>query len=140
MDRPGNYGWAIREDTHCYDRARAFDPPAVCPKRGHLGEPIRDPVVEYANWSVKRPEVKVAVEPLGTATVGGFIYRGSALPVFYRRIVFGDFSTVLERPSGQAFVATPPNSRNTLWPVEPCSSSTSASTRLARMPGASSTS
>jgi glucose/arabinose dehydrogenase len=31
VDRPGNYGWAVREGRHCYDRARAFDPPAVCP-------------------------------------------------------------------------------------------------------------
>jgi hypothetical protein len=44
VDRPGNYGWAVREGTHCYDRARAFDSPADCPKRGPLGEPIRDPV------------------------------------------------------------------------------------------------
>ena len=48
VDGPGNYGWAIREGTHCYDRARAFDPPETCPKRGPLGEPIRDPIVEYA--------------------------------------------------------------------------------------------
>ena len=35
---------------------------------------------------------------------------GSTLPALYGRIVFGDFSTVLERPSGQVFVATPPAS------------------------------
>ena len=119
VDRPGNYGWAVREGTHCYDRARAFDPPASCAKRGPLGEPIREPVVEYANWAVKRPEAKVAAEPLGIATVGGFVYRGAALPELYGRIVFGDFSTVLERPSGQVFVATPPESWGAMWPVEP---------------------
>jgi glucose/arabinose dehydrogenase len=119
VDRPGNYGWAVREGTHCYDRARAFDPPKDCPKRGPLGEPIRDPVVEYANWSVKRPEARVAVEPMGTATVGGFVYRGAAIPELYGKIVFGDFSTVLERPSGQVFVATPPPSWGAMWPVEP---------------------
>ena len=118
VDRPGNYGWAVREGTHCYDRANAFDPPEDCQKRGPLGEPIRDPVVEYANWSVKRPEAKVAVEPMGTATVGGFVYRGAAIPGLYGKIVFGDFSTVLERPSGQVFVATPPPSWGALWPVE----------------------
>jgi glucose/arabinose dehydrogenase len=119
VDRPGNYGWAIREGTHCYDRARAFDPPDDCPGHGPLGEPIREPVVEYANWSVKRAEAKVEAEPMGTATVGGFIYRGSALPELYGRLVFGDFSTVLERPSGQVFVATPPVSWGALWPIEP---------------------
>ena len=33
-------------------------------------------------------------------------------------MVFGDFSTVLEKPSGQVFVATPPASRDSLWPME----------------------
>ncbi|HEX6143506.1 MAG TPA: PQQ-dependent sugar dehydrogenase [Geminicoccaceae bacterium] len=115
VDRPGNYGWAIREGTHCYDRARAFDPPDECPRHGPLGEAIQAPVVEYPNWSVKRAEARVRAEPMGTATVGGFIYRGSALPDLYGRMVFGDFSTVLERPSGQVFVATPPSSWDALW-------------------------
>ena len=119
VDRPGNYGWAIREGTHCYDRARAFDPPATCARHGPLGEPIHEPIVEYPNWAVKRAEAKVEAEPLGIATVGGFIYRGAALPELFGRMVFGDFSTVLARPSGQVFVATPPPSWDALWPIEP---------------------
>lgn len=118
VDRPGNYGWAVREGSHCYDRARAFDPPQECPRQGALGEPIQNPIVEYANWSVKRPESKAEAEPMGTASVGGFIYRGAALPELYGKLVFGDFSTVLERPSGQLFVATPPASWGALWPIE----------------------
>jgi glucose/arabinose dehydrogenase len=118
VDRPGNYGWAIREGTHCYERARAFDPPKSCPRHGAMGEPIRDPIVEYPNWSVKRAEAKVVAEPMGTATVGGFIYRGGALPELYGKMVFGDFSTVIERPSGQVFVATPPPSWGARWPIE----------------------
>ena len=118
VDGPGNYGWAIREGTHCYERARAFDPPKDCPKKGALGWPIRDPVVEYPNWSVKRPWSKVEAEPLGTASIGGFVYRGSALPGLTGKLVFGDFSTTLERPSGQLFAAAPTESRETLWPFE----------------------
>ncbi|HSA82479.1 MAG TPA: PQQ-dependent sugar dehydrogenase [Geminicoccaceae bacterium] len=118
VDRPGNYGWAIREGTHCYDRARAFDPPRTCPRHGAMGEPIHDPIIEYANWSVKRNEAKVEAEPMGTATVGGFVYRGAALPELYGKMVFGDFSTVLERPSGQVFVATPPATWGARWPIE----------------------
>ncbi len=117
VDRPGNYGWSIREGTHCYDRANAFDPPKDCPRKGLLGEPIRDPIVEYANWSVQRSESKVAADPMGTACLGGFVYRGRALPGLYGKLVFGDFSTVLEEPSGQVFVATPPPSWGALWPV-----------------------
>jgi glucose/arabinose dehydrogenase len=118
VDRAGNYGWAVREGTHCFKRARAFDPPKECPRIDALGEPMRDPIVEYPNWSVMRPWSKVKATPLGTASVGGFVYRGSALPWLYGKLVFGDFSTVIEKPSGQVFVATPPASWGALWPFE----------------------
>lgn len=118
VDRPGNYGWAVREGTHCFERARAFDPPTECPRIDTLGEPIRDPIVEYPNWSVMRPWSQVKATPLGTASVGGFIYRGSALPGLYGKLIFGDFSTVIEKPSGQVFVATPPTSHRAPWPFE----------------------
>jgi len=118
VDRPGNYGWAVREGTHCFDRKRAFDPPEDCPRVDRFGEQMRDPIVEYPNWSVMRPWSKVEAEPLGTANIGGFIYRGAALPELYGKLVFGDFSTVIEKPSGQLFVATPPDSWGALWPFE----------------------
>ena len=118
VDRPGNYGWAVREGTHCFERARAFDPPADCPRVDALGEVIRDPIVEYANWSVMRPWSKVQATPMGTASVGGFVYRGKALPGLYGKLVFGDFSTAIEKPSGQVFVATPPASWGAIWPFE----------------------
>jgi glucose/arabinose dehydrogenase len=116
VDRPGNYGWAVREGTHCFDRARAFDPPTECPDVDALGEIIRDPIVEYPNWSVKRAWSKVKAEPLGTANVGGFVYRGTAFPSLVGKLVFGDFSTRLEAPSGQVFVASPPDRWRALWP------------------------
>jgi glucose/arabinose dehydrogenase len=118
IDRPGNYGWAVREGTHCFDRKRAFDPPKICPRRDAVGEVMRDPIVEYANWSVMRPWSQVEAKPLGTANVGGFLYRGAALPEFRGKLVFGDFSTRIEAPSGQIFVAAPPDDWRGLWPVE----------------------
>ena len=118
VDRPGNYGWAIREGTHCFDRLRIFDPPASCATKGPLGEPIRNPVAQYANWAVQRPESRVNAQPLGTANVGGFIYRGKALAALRGKLVFGDFSRTFEKPSGQVFVATPPQSWGELWTIE----------------------
>ena len=118
VDRPGNYGWAIREGTHCFDRRRAFDPPPDCPRRDAVGEIMRDPVVEYPNWSVKRAWSKVKAEPLGTANVGGVIYRGTAFQNLKGKLVFGDFSTRLDNPSGQIFVAAPPGDWRGLWPFE----------------------
>lgn len=117
VDRPGNYGWAVREGTHCFERKRAFDPPETCPRTDGVGEIMRDPMVEYPNWSVKRPWSEVEAEPLGTANVGGFIYRGSAIPEFAGKLVFGDFSTRIEAPSGQVFVAVPSESWRGLWTI-----------------------
>ena len=118
VDRPGNYGWAVREGTHCFDRTHAFDPPTACARRDALGEILRDPVVEYPNWSVMRAWSKVKAERLGTANVGGFVYRGTAFPEFAGKLVFGDFSTRIEAPSGQIFVATPPAEWRGPWPFQ----------------------
>ncbi|MFP6699951.1 MAG: PQQ-dependent sugar dehydrogenase [Alphaproteobacteria bacterium] len=118
VQRQGNYGWSIREGRHCYLRERAYDPPKVCPRHGPLGEAIHDPIIEYANWSVKRPWSKVKVEPMGTANVGGFLYRGAAIPELYGRFVFGDFSSIIQKPSGQLFAATPASKWGALWTVE----------------------
>ena len=117
VNRQGNYGWAIREGRHCYLRERAFDPPQDCPRHGPLGERIQDPIIEYPNWSVKRPWSKVKVEPMGTANIGGFLYRGKSIPGLYGRFVFGDFSSVIQKPSGQLFAATPPPVWGALWSI-----------------------
>jgi len=115
VDRQGNYGWSIREGTHCYIRARAYDPPKDCARHGALGEAIRDPIIEYPNWSVLRKNSKVKATPLGTANVGGFVYRGKALPTLVGKFVFGDFSAQVMKPSGQLFVGTPSTSWRAQW-------------------------
>jgi glucose/arabinose dehydrogenase len=115
---PGNFGWPIKEGTHCFDRERAFDPPVECAATGQFGEPLHDPAVEYPNWSVERPWSKVDAEPLGTATVGGFVYRGAALPAFYGKMIIGDFSLRIEEPSGQILMASPTRRWRDLWEVE----------------------
>ncbi len=119
VDRPGNYGWAVREGSHCYDRTRAFDPPDECPRYDRLGERLRDPIIEYPNWSVMRKESTVKATPLGTANVGGFMYRGTALPQLHGKFVFGDFSAKVMQPSGQIFMASPPAAWRATWPITP---------------------
>ena len=119
---PGNYGWAIKEASHCFDRSRALDPPADCPDKGPLGYPIHDPVVEYLNLNVLRPNSKVRGEPVGTAVLGGYVYRGRAIPGLRGYLVFGDFSATWQKPSGQVFAAGPvkagePAAGSGLWPL-----------------------
>jgi hypothetical protein len=66
-----------------------------------------------------RPWSRVTATPAGTANVGGYIYRGKAIPGLAGKLVFGDFSATLNQPSGQVLVATPPDSWGSLWPFAP---------------------
>lgn len=118
VQAPGNFGWPIREGTRCVDRLAPRRPPAGCADRDAMGYPIRMPVVEYGNMQVMHPETEVEAEGVGTAVVGGRIYRGAALPELRGRLVFADWSAAFEQPSGQLFVATPAPAHGALWPFE----------------------
>ena len=54
---------------------------------------------------------------MGTATVGGFIYRGSALPELYGRWSSATSARSSRSRSGKCS-STPPASRDALWPME----------------------
>ena len=115
VDRPGNYGWAIREATHCFDRYQPKEPPTTCPTIGAHGEALIDPIIEYPNMSIGQDGVKLDQDGVGTAVVGGHIYRGGAIEGLQGKYVFGDWSHDFMKPSGQIFVATPPAEWGALW-------------------------
>jgi glucose/arabinose dehydrogenase len=94
--RGGNYGWNVREGTRC------FGVDGDCPDRTPDGDPLREPVVEYAHDG---PGAS------GVAVIGGYRYRGEAIPGLRGRYVFADW-----RSRGRLFVATPGETRP--WPVE----------------------
>ncbi len=93
----GNYGWRIREGTHCFDPADNNRPPAgPCPTTGARGEPLIGPIVEIGH-------------DMGTVIVGGFIYRGTAMPGLVGSYIFGDWSGAPgAEEGGRLLVATPP--------------------------------
>ena len=109
IDRGGNYGWNIKEGTHCFDPDNPLVSPADCPDVGPLlGDPLIDPLIEYAN--IRQPG------GIGTVVVGGFVYRGSTLPQLNGRYVFGDWSTSFAQPDGTLLAASSrPESR--LWQI-----------------------
>jgi glucose/arabinose dehydrogenase len=116
VDRPGNYGWAIKEGSHCFDRLKPLQPPEQCPHFGGLGEPIADPVIEYTNKKVGLVGASDLGSGIGTAVVGGQVYRGSAIPALSGRLVFADWSADFQEPSGQLFVAARPSGLDEPWP------------------------
>jgi glucose/arabinose dehydrogenase len=99
----GNYGWNVKEATHCFDAENPTQEPATCPDivgPGHprTGDPLIDPIIEYPQARLGGP---------GVAVVGGHVYRGSALPQFRGRYLFGDWSRGFAQPDGSLFVAKP---------------------------------
>ena len=99
IERGGNYGWNIKEATHCFNPSSPTNPLETCPNTGPLfGDPLLDPIVEYGNANNVPGGVGVAV-------VGGRVYRGSELPQLTGRYVFGDWSTSFGQPNGTLMIA-----------------------------------
>jgi glucose/arabinose dehydrogenase len=92
----GNYGWRLREGTHCFNASSPNNPPSNCSTVGSLGEPLIGPIFEGGH-------------DLGVVVVGGKIYHGSVLPEFRDKYVFGYF-TFSPKLIGDntVFVASPP--------------------------------
>lgn len=105
----GNYGWNVKEGTHCFDAENPTVVPATCPSTEPGGVPLRDPVIEYANS--RNPS-----GGLGLVVVGGHVYRGRELPQLRGRYVFGDWSRSFARPDGTLLVAT--SRKSGLWPIQ----------------------
>jgi glucose/arabinose dehydrogenase len=84
VEKGGNYGWNVKEGTHCYG---ADD----CPDETSGSEPLLDPILEYPHSG----------NPVsGVSVIGGYVYRGDAIPGLVGRYVFADW-----RAGGRLFVA-----------------------------------
>lgn len=99
VEKGRNYGWNVKEGTHCFG---ADDCPDATPESVRGGEPLVDPIIEY-------PHSGAAVS--GASVIGGYVYRGTALPGLEGTYVFGDLQA-----SGRLFVATPTDDGG-LWPT-----------------------
>lgn len=91
----GNYGWNIREGTHCFDPNATTSPPESCNATGYQGEPLIGPIFEGGR-------------DLGIVVVGGNVYRGTAVPELEGSYVFGYWSDSRTVGNGTLIVATPP--------------------------------
>ncbi|EMA39574.1 PQQ-dependent sugar dehydrogenase [Halococcus hamelinensis] len=103
VENGGNYGWNVREGTHCYGTS-GDSCPSSTPESVRGGEPLIDPVIEY-------PHVRDG-QPVGVSVIGGYVYDGS-VDALSGQYVFGDYlfggSAV-----GALFAATPSDGDD-LW-------------------------
>jgi glucose/arabinose dehydrogenase len=87
----GNYGWNVKEGSFCFD-PDGSDPGFAFDQDPCPNEPpgLIDPIAEYNTAD------DLDNNEDGRAVVGGFVYRGSAIPGLVGRYVFGDFSRFTE--------------------------------------------
>jgi glucose/arabinose dehydrogenase len=99
----GNYGWPVREGSHCVDVNAPLSDLATCATSSRAGVPFTDPVFEYSHADV------------GIAIVGGTIYTGAAIPSLTGRYVFADLS--------RDWTTATPIGRGTVLAAEPATGS-----------------
>jgi glucose/arabinose dehydrogenase len=96
--RRGNYGWNVKEGTHCFDAANPTTPPATCPSVDPTtNEPLRDPVIEFANAK--------QAGGLAFTVVGGVVNRGTASAATAGMYVFGGATASLTGSDGRIFAS-----------------------------------
>lgn len=96
VTRPGqNFGWRAKEGTFAFDpggfqlKGSRSDGFPYAPAGGSLAGMV-DPVAQYDHDE-------------GTAIIGGYVYRGSAVPALWGHYVFGDTSRRLNNGHGRLF-------------------------------------
>lgn len=110
VSQPGNYGWRIKEGTHWFDPNRPNAVITEGPSTGPRGEPLIDPVIEYRNR--KQP----GSDGPGITVIGGYVYRGTALPELAGQYVFADWSQSFNRGGGVLMTAQRPDRPGEMWP------------------------
>jgi glucose/arabinose dehydrogenase len=75
----GNYGWRVKEGTFLFDPAGDMEPGFVTANSPGVPAGLIDPIAQYDHDE-------------GISVIGGFVYRGSAIPPLTGRYVFGEFA------------------------------------------------
>jgi glucose/arabinose dehydrogenase len=108
IEKGGNYGWNVKEGKHCFDTESPETPAAFCPSEDYLGNPLIDPVIEFANS-------RNSADGLGNVSVGGYVYDGSAVSFLSGKYIFGVLTQDPEGMDGAIFAA---NRSGNTWDYE----------------------
>ncbi len=101
-----NYGWHMREGTHCFSAETATEPPPSCSGVGANGEPLVGPIFDHSH-------LNDAGEVNRTSIIGGYVYRGSNIPGLTGQYVFGDYSSGFEGTGDGTLLAARENANGT---------------------------
>lgn len=103
-----NYGWPLKEGTHCHDPQLGTSSEEQCVVESDRGETLVDPVFEFPHFDDEGYAV-------GFAVIGGHIHTGS-VDAISDSYVCGVFTSSFTSAAGRLLAATPQESG--MWPVE----------------------
>jgi glucose/arabinose dehydrogenase len=109
VKKGGNYGWNVKEGTHCFNAADNTTELGSCPSVDVFGIPLTDPVIEVNNW--QNPKGGKA-----TTIIGGNVYRGNSIRGLDGKYIFGTYSQTATTPNGELYMANPGGSG--LWSIQ----------------------
>lgn len=93
VEKGKNYGWRVKEGTHCFDYVNPNTHLSSCDDAGMV-----DPIIEYNNCNVTS-------DCKGLSVTGGYVYRGSHR-AWQGKYFFGDWSKSFAVRDGHLYVAT----------------------------------
>jgi glucose/arabinose dehydrogenase len=100
VTKGGNYGWNVKEGTHCFNTDNDLEERQSCPSVDSAGNPLIDPVIEINNHDNPKGGITLAV-------VGGNVYRGASIPSLVGKYIFGSLSSGAATAEGKIFWANP---------------------------------
>lgn len=98
VSKGGNYGWNVKEATHCFDASNNKQPLDSCPDTDINGNPLINPIIELKTGGAEDGGQ-------GLVIIGGYVYRGENIPGMEGRYVFGVWTQHHEEPKGAVFIA-----------------------------------
>ena len=100
VQKGGNYGWNVKEATHCFNAATSGTF-ASCPTADNFGRTLIDPVIEMNN--AQNPAGGIAT----LTVIGGNVYRGQDIKGLEGQYIFGSYSKISTGPQGELFMSRP---------------------------------
>ncbi|SEP91157.1 PQQ-dependent sugar dehydrogenase [Natrinema salaciae] len=108
VEAGGNYGWNVKEGTHCFSTDSPSEPPEDCPDAApdeppYDGQELQDPIVEY-------PHV-YGEQTVGITVIGGHVYEAGDVGDLEGKYVFGDWTAdpARQSPDGTLIAASEPD-------------------------------
>lgn len=98
VEMGGNYGWNVKEGTHCFNAENPEVPRDSCPSIDSLGNELIDPVIEIKNSNSFS-------DGLGIVVVGGYVYEGDLVSALNGKYIFGVYAQTSGAPDGALFAA-----------------------------------